>query len=97
MTHHPERIEQLARRRAKAKLGWFFHAAVYVAVNLGLIAVSVANGQRWAIFPLLGWGIGLAFHGIAVWLLQPGGDLLEHLVDRERSKLASTGVKGDKW
>jgi len=91
-------IEQLARRRAKGKLGWFSHAAVYVAVNLGLVAVSLANGQRWAIFPLLGWGVGLAFHGIAVWVLQPGGDLLEHLVERERNKLRASGAKTmDKW
>ena len=66
MTPDPQRIEQLARRRAKAKLGWFIHAAVYAAVNLGLIAVSVASGKHWAIFPLLGWGLGLAIHGIAV-------------------------------
>jgi len=97
MTPDPQRIEQLARRRAKAKLGWFIHAAVYAAVNLGLIAVSVASGKHWAIFPLLGWGLGLAFHGAAVWLLQPGGDLLEHLVERERSKLATSAAKGDKW
>ena len=89
------RIEKLALRRAKAKLGWYSHAAVYLTVNLGLIAISVANGQRWAIFPLLGWGLGLLFHGIAVWLLQPGGDLLERLVQRERAKLA--GDKGDAW
>lgn len=97
MTPDPQRIEHLARRRAKAKLGWFIHAAVYAAVNLGLIAVSVASGKHWAIFPLLGWGLGLAIHGIAVWLLQPGGDLLEHLVERERVKLASSGTRGDKW
>ena len=35
-------LDRLARRRAKAKLGWFAHAAVYVAVNLVLIAVSFA-------------------------------------------------------
>ena len=97
MNPDSQRIEQLARRRAKAKLGWFTHAAVYAAVNMGLVAVSVATGQRWAIFPLLGWGIGLAFHGAAVWLLQPGGYLLEHLVERERSKLATSAAKGDKW
>ena len=37
------RLDHLAQRRAKAKLGWYLHAAVYVVVNLGLIALSVAN------------------------------------------------------
>lgn len=105
MTNDTQRIEHLARRRAKAKLGWYTHAAVYAVVNLGLIALSVANGQRWAIFPLLGWGVGLAFHGAAVWLLQPGGNVLEHLVERERAKLVNensgaadrNGQRADKW
>ena len=95
MSDQPTRIERLALRRAKAKLGWFNHAAVYLAVNLGLIAISVANGQRWALYPLLGWGVGLLAHGISVWALPPGGELLGRLVERERAKLA--GAKGDPW
>ena len=38
---HPDDLERLARRRAGAKLGWLMHAAVYVAVNLMLAALSV--------------------------------------------------------
>ena len=60
-------LDLLARRRARAKLGWFTHAAVYVAVNLGLIAASLYNGRAWAIYPLLGWGVGLLAHGVSVW------------------------------
>ena len=86
-------LDKLARRRAKAKLGWFSHAAVYLAVNAGLIALSLANGRAWAIFPLLGWGLGLLMHGIAVWVFAPGGHLLEGMVQRERAKLDPTGTK----
>ncbi len=81
-------IDRLALRRAKAKLGWFSHAAVYACVNLGLIAISVFGGRTWAIYPLLGWGVGLAAHGISVWALPPGGDLLDRLVQRERARLS---------
>ena len=35
-----EDIEQLARKRAGAKLGWFFHAAVFVLVNLFVFFMS---------------------------------------------------------
>lgn len=90
------RIEKLALRRAKAKLGWFAHAAVYTLVNLGLVALSLANGRSWAIYPLLGWGVGLLAHGLSVWMLPPGGALLGRMVERERARLAA-GAKGDPW
>lgn len=87
-------IDVLARRRAQAKLGWFCHAAVYAVVNLGLIALSVASGRHWAIFPLLGWGLGLFFHGLGVWVFAPGNPLMERMVQRERARLAADGRPG---
>ena len=94
--HTDLQLDQLARRRAKAKLGFFFHAGVYVAVNLGLIALSLYHGRAWAIFPLLGWGIGLFFHGLSVWVFAPGNDLMESMVQRERARL-SARTKGEPW
>jgi len=82
-------IDKLARRRAKAKLGFFTHATVYAVVNAGLIALSLANGRHWAVFPLLGWGIGLLFHGLSVWLFAPGNNVFEGMVQRERARLAA--------
>lgn len=89
------RLDLLAQRRAKAKLGWYLHAAVYVVVNLGLVALSVANGRHWAIFPLLGWGLGLFFHGMAVWVFAPGNPMLGRMVARERARLRTAGT--DPW
>jgi hypothetical protein len=96
VTTEQARIDKLALRRAKAKLGWFVHAAIYALVNLGLIALSLANGRSWAIYPLLGWGVGLLAHGLSVWMLPPGGALLGRMVERERARLAA-GAKGDPW
>ena len=95
MTRDTLDLDRLARRRAKAKLGWYAHATVYAIVNLALVAISLYNGRTWAIYPLLGWGIGLLAHGLSVWALAPGGDLLERLVQRERAKLS--GAKADLW
>ena len=81
-------LDALAHRRARAKLGWFAHAAVYALVNLGLIVLSLAQGRHWAVFPLLGWGLGLALHGTAVWLVGPGAALRQRLIERERAALA---------
>lgn len=91
-----DEIDRLARKRAKAKMGWFMHAAIYAIVNLGLVALSVTNGRTWALFPLLGWGVGLLAHGVSVWMLPPGGALLERMVERERARLSGRS-EGDLW
>jgi hypothetical protein len=85
----PEQLERLARKRAGAKLGWYVHACVYLAVNLLLFGLSrYAFGERpWSVNPALGWGLGLALHGIAVFLLGSGGGLRERLVRQERERL----------
>lgn len=85
----PEEIDRLARRRAGAKLGWYFHATVYVVVNLFIFAMSEYGfGHRpWSVKPLLGWGLGLALHGASVWLLGAGGNLRERMVQAERERL----------
>ena len=85
----PEQVERLARKRAGAKLGWYVHAMVYVLVNLVLWAMSMHGfGSRpWSVFPLLGWGLGLALHGISVFMLGTGSDLRERLVQKERERL----------
>lgn len=88
-TMSPTEIERLARRRAGSKLGWFIHATVFVCVNALLMTISLASGKPWAIFPLAGWGLGLAIHGAAVWLGSPGSALHERLVQNERKALAA--------
>jgi hypothetical protein len=81
-------LDRLARKRAGAKLGWFLHAAVYLAVNLGLSVLALGmEHRRWSVFPALGWGLGLALHGAAVWLAGSGSELRERLVARERARL----------
>ena len=80
-------IERLARQRAGAKMSWYIHASVYLLVNLLLVSLSFASGRHWAIFPLLGWGIGLAVHGAVVFLVSGGGGLHERLVHQERKRL----------
>ncbi|MCG2594050.1 2TM domain-containing protein [Ramlibacter sp. XY19] len=85
----PEEIETLARKRAGAKMGWYVHACLYVLVNVFMFALSYfgMRGRPWSIYPVLGWGLGLALHGIAVFVLGSGSGLRERLVERERERL----------
>lgn len=87
-------LERQARKRAGAKLGWYIHACVYLCVNLLLVMLSAASGRGWAVFPLLGWGIGLAIHGAVVFLVTGGGGLHERLLQRERERLS---LQRDPW
>ena len=81
------RLERLARRRAGAKMGWYIHALVYICVNAGLALIAWQTGRAWALYPLAGWGLGLAIHGLAVWLGSGGVGLHERLLQAERDKL----------
>lgn len=48
--------------------GFFFHFSAYVLVNAILIAVNLllTPDKLWFYWPLLGWGIGILAHGLAV-------------------------------
>lgn len=80
-------IDRLARRRAAMKMGWTIHAFFYIAINLMLAVLSGMSERHWAVFPALGWGLGLAIHGAVVYLLTGGGGVYERLLERERHKL----------
>lgn len=80
-------LERLARRRARSKMGWYTHASVYILVNVFLAFLSSRHTHSWAVYPALGWGLGLLIHGAAVWLSMPGGHLYAQLLERERAAL----------
>ncbi len=67
-----ERIEA-ARSRVREIKGLYIHVAIYVLVNVGLHIINfvTAPGQYWAFWPLLGWGIGVAAHILAVARIVP--------------------------
>jgi hypothetical protein len=92
--HSQDPVERLAHRRARAKMGWYIHATVYVAVNAMLAVVSSLAGHTWAVFPALGWGLGLAIHGAVVFFATGGGGLYQRLLQRERDRLS---LQRDTW
>ena len=87
-------LERLARKRAAAKMGWYIHALVYVCVNLLLATLSAMSGGHWAVFPAVGWGVGLAAHGIVTFVVTGGAGLHERLVQQERNRLS---LQRDPW
>jgi hypothetical protein len=57
------RREPSSRDRAKA-LGVRIHAGAYLWASLAMIAIWAATGTGyfWPLWPILGWGIGVASH-----------------------------------
>lgn len=90
----PADLEATVRRRVAARMGWYAHALVYLVVNAGLAALSLSTGRHWALYPALGWGLGLLLHGMGVWLALGGGGLQQRLLEQERARLAS---QRDPW
>ncbi|MEZ0308484.1 MAG: 2TM domain-containing protein [Ramlibacter sp.] len=89
-----QEIERLARKRAGAKLGWYIHALVFIAVNVMLVFIAAMAGRNWAIFPAAGWAVGLAIHGAVVFFVTGGAGLHERLVQQERNRLQ---LQRDAW
>jgi hypothetical protein len=58
-----------AKKKVEAKIGFYIHLVVFVGVNLLLVVVNMAASPQyfWFKWPLLGWSIGLFFHGISVF------------------------------
>jgi hypothetical protein len=60
---------QRARQRVQAIKGFYIHLMVYILVNAGLWLINLVTSPAafWFYWPLLGWGIGLAAHAVAVF------------------------------
>jgi hypothetical protein len=84
-----EDLKRIARRRAGAKLGLYIHAAVYSAVNafLALVQLQTTPQLHWNLWPLAGWGLGLAIHASVVLLAASG--LRERMEAAELKRLDS--------
>jgi uncharacterized membrane protein len=62
------------------------HLLTYVLVNLGLVVIwfFTTRGQFfWPIFPILGWGVGLAFHAYDVYSRGPSEERIQQEMRRQ--------------
>ena len=59
-----------AKKRVEARIGFYVHLAVYVAVNVLLVIINLSASPEylWFKWPLMGWGIGLFFHGMSIFV-----------------------------
>ena len=84
-----EELRSEAIERLKARRGFFIHLGVYLLVNAALFAVwwmSTPGAYYWPMWTAFGWGIGVAFHGLAVVIgsTEPTESSIEHELTRMR-------------
>ncbi len=90
-----EEIYQIARKRVEEKKGFFIHLAVYIIVNIGLVFLwwwtSSGSGHPWFVWTLGPWGIGLIFHGLAVFLFSKGSNWERKEIEKEAERIKKSG------
>ncbi len=77
-----------AKRQVQRKIGFYFHLVVFLSINTGLALFHLlqTTGDSWTFRPFLGWGIGLLFHGFAVFLHAPGAAWKQRMIESELKK-----------
>lgn len=70
----------------RMQLGFFIHAAVYVAVVGGLVAMNFTRNpdKLWSLWVAGGWGLGVGFHALGVFV---NTRVHERAVQRTMSRL----------
>ena len=62
-----------AAKQVEAMTGFYIHLVIFVLVNAALLVVNWLTTPEvwWALWPLLGWGVGVVVHGLAVFGSMP--------------------------
>jgi hypothetical protein len=83
-----QELRKLAVSRLRKKRDFGTHIVVYAIVNAMLVAIWAITGAGffWPIFPILGWGIGVAANAWDVYGRKP---ITEDEVQRETERLRS--------
>ncbi len=87
-----------AVKRVEDLKGFYGNLSAYIIVNTGFIILNLATSPNeiWFIWPLLGWGIGVAFHGMSVFNYMPflGREWEEKKI---KALMDAENRNGEKW
>ncbi|MCP3900226.1 MAG: 2TM domain-containing protein [Desulfobacteraceae bacterium] len=77
-----------AKSRVEAKIGFGIHLTIYILVNTMLITTNSIHSREiaWSAGPLFGWGIGLFFHGLKVYMYSSLEQIKKRMIQKELAK-----------
>ncbi len=79
---------QRAKKRVEAKFGFYIHLSVYIAVSILLVIINLSTSAEyfWSKWPIAGWGIGLFFHALGVFVFSGGSAIKDRMIETEMKK-----------
>jgi len=82
-------LYEQARKRVEEKKDFYIHFAVYILVNIMLVIIWAVTGAGfpWFVFPLGGWGIGVLFHFLGVFVFSRQGAWERREIEKEVERL----------
>jgi hypothetical protein len=62
-----------AKKRVEEIKGFYGNLTAYIVVNIGLLVINLLTSpdHLWFYWPMIGWGIGVAIHGMKVFNYMP--------------------------
>ena len=90
-------VYKKAKKRVESKIGLYIHLVVYLLVNglLYVINITTSPDYKWFLWPLAGWGVGLCFHALSVFLSSGGAEFKERMIKDEMSREMGKGKPSD--
>ncbi len=81
---------ETAKKRVEAKFGFYIHLSVYIAVSILLIIINLSTSSEyfWFKWPLMGWGIGVFFHALGVFVFTGRSAFKDRMIKKEMEKEA---------
>ncbi len=79
-----------AQKRVEAKVGFYRHLTVYIAVCVLLIIINFSTSTEylWFIWPLMGWGFAVLLHALRVFASPGESEVKERMIMKEMEKEA---------
>ncbi|MEM8808693.1 MAG: 2TM domain-containing protein [Cyanobacteria bacterium P01_G01_bin.38] len=62
-------LKRKAEKRSRRRMAFQAHLLPYLFVNAFLVVINLVTTPHdfWSIYPILGWGLGLALHGVHIF------------------------------
>jgi hypothetical protein len=74
-----------ATTKVNRRIGFYIHLAVFVIVNTLLVAVNLVTSAQhlWFVWPLMGWGLGIAVHALLIFTMPGMTDMRRRMIQKE--------------
>jgi hypothetical protein len=91
-------LYELARKRVERKKKFYTHLNTYLVMTIFFVLLNMftSPGRWWFIFPVLGWGIGIALEYLNIFGLpgiQPDAEWEKKALEEELRKMNPTKEK----